>query len=352
MYDIVIYRGEIYPIGGIETWLINLARRYGKTHKMLVVYRSEFNDAVREIARYCEIKRYDKTPIRSKKAVFCYDFLGVDEAVADEYIYAVHADYRELNWLIKTPKKITKIVSVSEVARQGQLERYGVDSEVVYNPVDVSSVRPVLKLVSGTRLSEEKGLDRMVELAHALDRTGVLYEWHVFTNRPPENEISPNMIFRKPTRHLLGYVKSADYLVQLSNTESYGYSIVEALSIGTPVIVTDIPVLGELGVTDKHGIIVRRSGEDYDAVAKSVITKKHKFTYTPPADGYDKLFSKGSGSDYKDTSIDVRNISNSKLTLLEEGIDLERDGAGVVFSEKRAKYLEDRGLVKRIHKTA
>ena len=53
-----------------------------------------------------------------------------------------------------------------------------------------------------------------------------------------------------PTLDIIKYIKKADYLVQLSSSEGFCYSIVEALSVGTPVIVTPLDVLDEIGVVD------------------------------------------------------------------------------------------------------
>ena len=58
------------------------------------------------------------------------------------------------------------------------------------------------------------------------------------------------MILLKPTLNIMPYIKAADYLVQLSNAEGFCYSIVEALEIGTPVIVTPLDVLPEIGFED------------------------------------------------------------------------------------------------------
>ena len=47
-------------------------------------------------------------------------------------------------------------------------------------------------------------------------------------------------------------IEESTYLVQLSDHESFGLSVVESLMLGTPVIVTDIPAFKEVGC--KHGI--------------------------------------------------------------------------------------------------
>ena len=53
------------------------------------------------------------------------------------------------------------------------------------------------------------------------------------------------------------YIAEADYLVQLSSEEAFCYSVVEALEIGTPVIVHPLPVFEELKIKDgKEGYII------------------------------------------------------------------------------------------------
>lgn len=344
MYDIVVSKGELLSLGGIETWLINLARRYGKTHKMAVVYRSADHRILGDIAKHCEVIRYEGQAIQSKRAVFCFDLFALESIDAPEKFYTVHADFREIKWNLVIPDGM-KVLSVSEVARQGLMETKGIESEVAYNPVDVSSVKQLGRLVSGTRLSEEKGLKRMLMLDKALSSLGALYEWHIFTSHPSVEGFSDNVIIRKPTRDLLSYIARADYLVQLSNTESYGYSIVEALKLGTPVAVTDIPVLGELGIDSRHGVIIPLDATDYRQYAEQLIHNRYQFSYTPPTDRWDGVFGAGSGSDYRYAPILVESIYPQELALMDEGVTVNKGDRVEVLTRQRADFLEKGGYV-------
>lgn len=345
MYDIVFYRGEVLGIGGIETWLMNLARRYGKTHKMAVLYNKGSFSTLRDIAEHVEVIHYAGQSIKTKKAVFCYDLLGYDTCDSDEYIYVVHADHSKLAIRLDIPKKITKVLSVSEVARQGLLSTIDIDSEVVYNPVYIQPPRKVIKLISGTRLTSEKGLNRMMLLANALDQLGVLYEWRIFTTYDNKTPFSPNVIFRQPTKDLLSYVRDSDYMVQLSDTESYCFSIVEALSVGVPLVVTDLPVLSELGITKKHGVIVPLDTTDYGQYARLIADGGFKFSYSPPSDKWDEVVGIGSGGDYKFSGIKVKNVFGGRVTLMEEGVTLEDGGTTVMLNRHRAESLVERGYL-------
>lgn len=72
----------------------------------------------------------------------------------------------------------------------------------------------------------------------------------------------------------------------------FGYTPIEALMVGTPVIVTDCPSFHEIGIrNNENGFIV-----DFDLkqVNYKDIYKKHlKFKYEPPEDIYNKLLAKG-----------------------------------------------------------
>ena len=89
----------------------------------------------------------------------------------------------------------------------------------------------------------------MYQLADALNKAGIRYIWHNFTEIDKNGlallkSKSQNDIIHLPAidhNKLLDYIADSDYLVQLSDAEGYCYAVHEALVVGTPVIVTDIP---------------------------------------------------------------------------------------------------------------
>ena len=127
----------------------------------------------------------------------------------------------------------------------------------------------------------------MIKLANALDKAGIPYEWRIFTNDslPIPNE---NVIYMKPRLDIRDYIADADYLVQLSDTEAFSYSILESLCLGTPVIITPIPSSIEMGVKNGiNGYILNFSMEDIPIT--QIYTNIPKFTFKSPKDIYDKL---------------------------------------------------------------
>ena len=163
----------------------------------------------------------------------------------------------------------------------------------------------VLHLISATRLTKEKGKDRIIKLAELLDKARIPYLWTIFTN--DVNTINnPNIVYMQPRLDIIDYIADADYLVQLSDDESFCYSVVEALSVDTPVIVTDCPVFKELGVVDgKNGWICDfdMSNVDVQKIYDLGIkySKQCTFNYNVPKDTWGEELIKGK-KEYKHSS--------------------------------------------------
>ena len=192
--------------------------------------------------------------------------------------------------------KINKYISVSETVQKSFKEITGIDSELIYNPIEVEEPKKVLFLISATRLTYEKGKERIIKLASKLDNDNIPYLWLIFTDNTNEI-VNPNVIYMKPRLNIIDYIKKADYLVQLSNAEGYCYSVVEALSVGTPVIVTNMPVMSEIGVNKDNGFILDFNLSNVDT--KAIYEKEFNFKYEPPKSEWQKELIK-SKSNYKE----------------------------------------------------
>lgn len=84
----------------------------------------------------------------------------------------------------------------------------------------------------------------------------------------------------KPTLDIRNYIAEADYLVQLSDSEGFCYSIVEALELGIPVLTTPITVLDEIGFKEnKHGYIIPFNVSITEDTINDIYTKIPKVKY-------------------------------------------------------------------------
>ena len=156
------------------------------------------------------------------------------------------------------------------------LERY----EVINNLTVSQDANRALVLVSATRTSTfEKGQKRMVALSKLLKEKNIPFVWMCFSDQGISN--AENIVFMKPTLNIAPYIKTADYLVQLSDQESFCYSIVEAMELGTPVITTPLDVLPELGFVDgKTGYVIPFDIDDKFDIEKIYKRQlKGKFSY-------------------------------------------------------------------------
>lgn len=245
----------VNSIGGIESWLYNLAKKYYKTHDITILYSYGNADQIRRLSRYVRVIKYEKQEIECENLFLNINTDMCDKVKADNYIMVIHGDYKALGILPNINKKVNEFIAVSKTVADTFTELTGKPCKVCYNPLILEKPQKVLKLVSATRLTSEKGKWRMQKLAELLDNSGTPYVWLIFTN---DNEAikGKGIVYKRPEYNILPYIQEADYLVQLSDTESWGYSIHEALLLGTPIITTPIPILEELEITEEQSIVL------------------------------------------------------------------------------------------------
>ncbi len=292
-YANVFYIPHFNIIGGIETYAYELAKKY-HDKDITFVYSDNTSDRkqLSRIRKYC---RVIKQPFDSKEKIKCKRLFvmyrcKIDLFEADEVIQIIHADYKAQKLTPNLDERIKEHYAVSEAVAKSYEEISGVKVGTCYNPLTIEKPKKILRLISATRLTKEKGKDRMIKLADELDKAGIPYQWLVFTNDslPIPNE---NVIYMKPRLDIRDYIANSDYLVQLSDTEAFSYSVLESLCLGTPVIVTKIPSFIEMGVENgKNGYILDFNMQDIQI--HQIYKNIPKFTFKPPKDIYDKLIIK------------------------------------------------------------
>ena len=180
--------------------------------------------------------------------------------------------------------------AVSKIAAQKSIGYYPTeDIKVVYNPykLDESRVKPHITLCTTMRTSDIKRPERIVALAKIFDELEIPYTWNVFTDKNENTNIN-GLIYRRRLLNPMPYVNDSDYFVLLSDSESFSYSVVEALSVNTKVIVTPLEVYDEIGVEDgKNGFVVpfeyfdEENKDKLKEFAKKIYANKDmKFKYT------------------------------------------------------------------------
>ena len=346
-YKNLFYYAHVNIIGGVETFFWEIAKKYGKDHDITLLYKTGDRLQLQRLRELIRVVQYTGGIVQCEKAFFGYAHDALDQIEADEYIQIIHADFKDTylarnGYAPKVSARFDRYVCVSENNRASFEELTGEVCEQCYNPITPAKPRKVLHLISATRLTPEKGLQRMKKLAAALDAAGVRYEWTVYTNSPQRID-SPNVIFRPPCLDMADWIADADYLVQLSDTEGYSYSILEALCLGTPVIITPLPVRYELQVKDGVNGIVLPFEMDEIPVERIVKGLK-KFRYTPQPDRWDELLVPGKGDYVYDPEREVTVRSRILYQDLQLG-RLVKENEELRMKYPRALELEDRRWV-------
>ena len=211
----VIYIKKINCIGGTETFIYYLIRKYSD-YDIVVYYQTGDYEQVQRLKKYARIKKYHGEKIVCEKAIFNYNTDIIDKVDAKEYIQGIHTDFKEQQLCFTPHPKIDRYIGVTQIACDSFKEYTGLDCELCYNPLFIEKPKKLLKLVSATRLTKEKGASRMQELAQALDREGIPFIWLVFTDDVSKVK-HPNVICLPQRLDIMQYIAGADYLVQLSN---------------------------------------------------------------------------------------------------------------------------------------
>ena len=292
----VLYFRHINSIGGIETFYYYLAKKY-KDWDITIYYITGDSEQIKRLRKYVRVKKYNGEKIICNKIFFNFNLDIIDNVEAKEYIQIAHGDYKSMGIKPNTHPKITKYLGVSKQVCDTFKEVTGYDVGLIYNPVEIDEPKKVLNLISATRLTKEKGKNRIIKLAQMLDDAGIPYLWTIFTN--DTNEINNrNIIYMKPRLDIINYIANADYLVQLSDNEGYCYSVIESLLVGTPVIVTECPVFKELGVINEvNGWIL-----DFDlknVPIDKIYNNVLKFKYEKKEEHWNEIFEPGE-STYKE----------------------------------------------------
>lgn len=282
----VFYFKDINAIGGVESFFYYLSCLY---KNMVVYYKQADPKQIERLAKNIECNKY-KTgeKIKCDKFFCCYNPDIIDYVDAKEYIQIIHCDYKSVDFKPIIHPKFTKYIGVSKLACDSFEELTGIKPELIYNPVVVKNHNVEkyndgkIHILCATRLTKEKGGENIVKLAQLSDDFVI----DLYSNRRLFPEL-PNIIKHDPKLDLSEDIAKSHYVAQLSKHEAFGYTPVESLTIGTPVIVTDLPVFKELGIKHGENAIVcdyNMKNLDIDMIKKGL----PDFTYTPPKSEWDR----------------------------------------------------------------
>lgn len=348
--QVVVYCADMQKIGGIETWVYYWCQNMHKLYDIMVVFANKMDG--RQIARLSEIVQVMR--LSDNRIIECDTLINTritdhipTQIQAKKIIQMVHGCYSILFCCDIQPER-DKVVCVSQVVADSYKNLK--DYEVIHNFTYPEAQNQCLFLITASRFTREKGGMRYLKLARQLKNSGIDFKWFFFSHQnesmmqvfdldEKNKELKENIVFFPETINVKGFIGKCDYLVQLSDSEGFGYSIVEALEMGVPVITTPVEVLTELGFQDgKDGYVVPFDMNGID-VQRFLKVPKPNFVWNN--EKISKQWVKMLGRS-KPTGEYLKQGGMMKIKIIESYSDMElgRDvAAGEVITMRRARAL-------------
>ena len=276
---ILVYISLLARIGGIETAIKNMAKAFQDRNLVFIVKQYDDEESLFDLGKNHKVI-LDSPENRYQGGVLLimnFDgaaFIGDRAKVKKAYEFC-HCDWnglKEINCRLSLSKYPgAKYISVSETSKKGLKDVWGEDSTIVPNilmPFDISKPTTFLFM---SRATEEKGVDVLLDMLKRFDEKGKDYVVflcsQIYQAKPEiQRRITANdkIVLVPASRHARKLLLASDYLVQLSQSESYCYAVREALTAGVPCIVSDIPELKKTIKNGKNGYVVKRDLSNLD----------------------------------------------------------------------------------------
>lgn len=200
-----------------------------------------------------------------------------------------------------------KIVCVSESCRDGYINIYHkgkqrTDLIVLYNALDLSDIlmkaqepvnllnEPGLKFVVVIRLSYEKTVDRVIFAVERLIKEGyslsvtILGDGMEFENLQSlikDKNLQKYITMLGRVNNPFPYMKAADWFLCPSSRESFALTLLEAITLGTPVITTKCGGPEDVVGHGKYGLITENSQDGvYNGMKKVLDDSTLQIRYT------------------------------------------------------------------------
>ncbi len=306
--QIIFYCDHANMVGGISTFLYNTCQHLKDKYDIMILY-DRFDPI--QIQRLSKVARVMKNDY--ERTIVCDTIIlnRLTDKLPSNVIYrkSVQMCHACVQKYFTIPQGADYLVNVSEASK----ESWGAASKdgIVIHNMSYPEANELM-LVSATRMgASDKGAneERIRILANMLNEKCIPFVWLNFSDKglsnPPKNFINMG-----PRVNVQSFIKRADYLVQLSNVEAYSMSILEALTLNTPIIATGFPSLFEEGFIDGvHGYVV-----PYDMkfdVTKLLNIPKFNFKYNNNSiiRQWQKIFDAPAPLHFTDSNTDVENVS-------------------------------------------
>ena len=274
--QIAIYRRIINNIGGLITFMFNFIEMMGDDYDITIIHK----DGIPQVRMLQFLPKVKVQCIKDKPIVcdtlIVLSFLDKlpENVTAGKVVRMCHACKTNPSWRI--PQDYDELVYVSKTA----METHGVTDGTVIHNFMKNKPQDTLLLVSATRLpAEDKGdiETRFRTLCEMLNRANIPFMWLNFSDgslqKPPKNFYNMGVSY-----NMESIIRKASYVVALSDSECWSYTVLEALTNGIPLICTPFPSAFEQGVKDGVNAHVIPFDMNFDVnILKDI--PKFKYTY-------------------------------------------------------------------------
>lgn len=285
----------IYKIGGIETANRAIAEHF-KTKNIAFVTLNADATATSQLiatAKWHDVYVLGEETLEADVAILQHSdsVLALDRIKADKVYQQVHSDLTTLKKVEKYGRfyyqdndRISQYLAVSTTAKEALEREEGKKAVIVPNLMP--EPKKLLKIVVLSRATEEKGIDRLKILADKIQKYTDNYVIWLSSaieqyDRADELLANDHIVPIKPSVYATSLLDGADYLCQLSRSESFCYSVREALQRKVPVIVSDLAEFRKLVKNGENGYIL--ADDIPDERVKQIVEKipKPKEAYKP-----------------------------------------------------------------------
>lgn len=275
---IIIFQDYLYKIGGIETFLLNFCKHYQDRYITIVIQNGDPNILL-QLGQYVDIVKDTGQMFSCDVCILGnYNSQHVLPRMKSKKVYQmIHGDFEALKKIMafdfNKHERVDEIISVSQSAHDGLLNTFGYESKIIYNILDYDFNREkTVKFITLSRATAEKGIFRIIKMAKEFEKAGKNFVWFLCSTVEEQEKSSiiaelkkiPEIVFIPPSQNNRNLIAGCDYLVQLSDTESFCYSAYEALQRGVPCILTDYPEAMRTVEDGRNGYIIKRDLSNLD----------------------------------------------------------------------------------------
>lgn len=302
---ILFYNTNIL-MGGIEKSIEFLCKELYLKNDIEIVYENKSTldiTVCNMLSKYSTISHIDdKSFFECDICIYCntyfnYDFVSKKIHSKKKICWIHSKPYEHSNSLLNNNKFISdmnNIICVSNAVKN--LLNFQLNTvQVIHNFINPNILElsnektenfnsNALKLVVISRLSAGKGFERLLILINELQKNNIQYEVNIIGNGRSYQQTIFDMYANIKNVNFLGkkenpypYIKKADYLVQLSDYESWCNSITEAKILNVPCIVSSFASASEQIEDDKNGIIIDLNSTDYSIYLNRILKNKVKY---------------------------------------------------------------------------